>query len=396
MLSALQRAEIPADALEAFNRARDKISELSLNEKEHAAEQRLAQKALDEALAGLGVAVPDALSAPGNGEALMVYHPLPRGYLGLALTQDRIVAFRLSAVDVKKDSPEQISKTLLEPFRKEISAAKRLRFAPHGAIAGLDFHALPWGEAPLVVTLPVSYAVDLEQPTAQDRKEKGIALVIGDTAGDLKEAREEMVDVRDALKDRGYESSDMTTVSTTSLRAKLSNPNVWLFHFAGHNHFQARDYEEALDGGVDGGQPSLDAAVQGSDVGAPPFSAVNGILDGWESGIRMTNLALFSVGDVATLSRSPEIVVLSGCETGRSLDIAGGAGVGVAQAFVAKGARAVVASTININDVEAKELMNFFYDAPTFPADIPEALRHAQRYATKAGAGRFSFRVFLP
>ena len=103
------------------------------------------------------------------------------------------------------------------------------------------------------------------------------------------------------------------------------------------------------------------------------------------------------MSDVFALSSVPRLVVLSGCETGRS------DGLGLAHAFVAAGARAVVGITRVVPDAGARAAMQVFY--ANLPANKPsaEAATIALQAMTRtllrdgrAGAAWKSFRVFVP
>jgi CHAT domain-containing protein/tetratricopeptide (TPR) repeat protein len=86
--------------------------------------------------------------------------------------------------------------------------------------------------------------------------------------------------------------------------------------------------------------------------------------------------------DVGRLDLAADLVVLSACSTALGPEIDREGMFGLAQSFLAAGARQVLVSLWNVGDVSTGELMQRFYrhllaDRPPLPA--PEALRLAQR-----------------
>lgn len=142
------------------------------------------------------------------------------------------------------------------------------------------------------------------------------------------------------------------------MRSELSR-GAYLFHFAGHARFSGTD--------------------------------------GWESAMPLADGGALTVGDVLALGSVPRLVVLSGCETGRS------DGLGLAHAFVAAGASAAVGTTRVVPDDHAARVMALFYEH--LRADLPPAdgaaiaLQAAARDLLRDGRAPIdwqSFRVFVP
>jgi len=126
--------------------------------------------------------------------------------------------------------------------------------------------------------------------------------------------------------------------------------------------------------------------------------------DGWESTIPLADGGALTVGDVLALASVPRLVVLSGCETGRS------DGLGLAHAFVAAGAEAAIGTTREVPDADAARVMALFYESlrPDLPAadaaalalqKAARALLHPEQATTGARPPPVdwrSFRVFVP
>ncbi|MEZ4470017.1 MAG: CHAT domain-containing protein [bacterium] len=96
----------------------------------------------------------------------------------------------------------------------------------------------------------------------------------------------------------------------------------------------------------------------------------------WEAHLRLAGATRLEVADMLTTRARTGLVVLSGCETGVGRPIGGEATVGLAQAFLAAGASAVLATEAPIGDEDARTFIERFYGAGG--AERPgEALRAA-------------------
>jgi CHAT domain-containing protein len=93
-----------------------------------------------------------------------------------------------------------------------------------------------------------------------------------------------------------------------------------------------------------------------------------------------------SSADIAALPLRAELVVLSACRTAGGVLI-GGEGVhGLASAFIGAGARAVAATTWQVEDERAARLVGDYYRALAGGAPLGEALREAKLAALRRGA----------
>jgi CHAT domain-containing protein len=241
-----------------------------------------------------------------------------------------------------------------------LARADRIRLLPQGALERIDLHALPVDGAPLLARAPVYYGLDLPAPkavTAAASLTRGSALIVADPTADLPGAAREEELVAKLLS--GPRSLLRGQAQRAEVLAELERAS--LFHFAGHAQFAG--------------------------------------LDGMSSELRLADGAL-SVGDVLSLSRAPELVFLSACEGARADVPSLASAFGLAQAFVAAGARAVVAPTRPIADDDARALVSAFYEAlASDPArDAPAALRRAVLSSMADGADldAWNFRVLEP
>jgi hypothetical protein len=103
--------------------------------------------------------------------------------------------------------------------------------------------------------------------------------------------------------------------------------------------------------------------------------------DLWSSRLRLADgdldMEALITGDLAA-----DVVVLDGCATG---DAAGSSGVGLADALVLRGSRAVLASTATIADGSTEAMVQAFLRAEESTADPVAAYREAVRAGTEAG-----------
>ncbi|MBN1205933.1 MAG: CHAT domain-containing protein [Myxococcaceae bacterium] len=327
-------------------------------------EQRL-RSILEEAFSLLeparaGRSTRGALSRPAPGELWLVYYPAPRGWIGFAADAGAVKARLLEPV-APDAPPATLAAALLEPFRQEIAAARRLIFIPYGVLRAVDFHALPFEGDALVAGRPVAYALDLVRPPpAPAEAQERTALIVADPEGNLPLARDEARRVGEALRE-GWrvQVQEGPAASGTAVRAALERAE--LFHYAGHGRFAG--------------------------------------LGGWESSMPLYEGRL-TVGDVLALRRVPSWVVLSGCETARASQESPVEGMGLAQAFLAAGARGGVAAWRVVDDAHAMELMRALYrhgGAGAAP-ELPEALRQAQLElrARRPDADWAAFRSLVP
>jgi len=324
-------------------------------------------KHLDEQIASLFAGtIPGAVdsSPPAARELILVYSPMDRGVAGFAVTTEGTQGEALSAVDPKA-SPAALSDALLRPFSEAIARAERVRFVVAGPLDGIDFHALPWdGAEPLLAKLPVAYGVD--SGGAIGRRPEGSALVIGDPRGDLPATRAESKSVSGALRAAGFDVRELFGEAATygAVRDAIEAHPPGLLHYAGHGSFDGAE--------------------------------------GWGSRLRLAEGSELSVGDVLSLRAAPVVVVLSGCETGRTPSGKPASGLGLGHAFLVAGSRAVIAAARPIDDALAAQIMGDLYlDAGSPEAlfeSLPQRLRAAELRARAARpwGDWANFRLLVP
>ncbi len=232
------------------------------------------------------------------------------------------------------------------------AVADRLRVArtvllhPYGELRTRDLHMLQWRGRPLAAQVDVAYSLDL--PSISGPVDTRTALVVVDPAEELARGREEARVVEQALTRHD--------VKVTTMRGDMTEVGDELgrvdwFHFGGH------------------GQWTPDDPMAG--------------------GLALADGARLGLGDILASTRVPATVVLTSCEAGRGAG-RGGEAFGLAHAFLAVGARVVVAPNREVTDEEAAQFSRAFYEADGDPK---------QRYraaVARLGAAASAFRVFIP
>ena len=358
-----ERAALEKEAARDWTLSRQALDEVKLGRRRRF--ERL-QGLLDQALAVLPPRA-RALPGPAPGEGILAYfQDGAGGWLGFWASGDEVVGRRLGAVDASRATADDLAQALLLPFRRELLAARAVRILPAGSLRAVDFHALPFEGAPLVVHAPVVYGLDVARggiPAASSSPAS--ALVVANPRGHLPGARDEGRLARDQLTARGSAATLIEGQAATRARVLAALPGIELFHYAGHGVFGGEDLEDGRKG------------------------------DGWSSVLLLSGRDTLGVGDVLTLRAPPRHVLLSACEAARQKVSLAAEGISLAHAFVLAGSEVVVAATRPVPDEVSLALMRTFYAALRLSPPA-EALRQAQR-ALNATAGTKdwpSFRVF--
>jgi hypothetical protein len=243
-------------------------------------------------------------------------------------------------------SAEQVASALLAAVGDRVASARRLRLRPFGVLRDVDWSALPVRGRPLVAIAPIEYPLDAAD-LADDAPGASPLLVVADPTGTLPAARREG-DVVAAIEAGDAGVRLLAGADATRARVLEGLPRASALHFAGHASYAG--------------------------------------VDGWESALLLAGGERVTVADVLALPRVPARVVLSGCETGIEGEQGGGPpGLGLADAFIAAGSAAVVASTRRVDDASADLFMRALAAAlARTPDDVPLALQRAQLDARSA------------
>jgi hypothetical protein len=309
--------------------------------KKLAAQLAEAQKGLDNAMAVLGDPGEIPLSPPGRGEVLLIYHPLPQGWIGFAAYPGGLQVARFDLPDL--GDPEALARVLLVPFRRLLEGSERVRVLPYGPLQKVDFHSLPLSGEPLLARHLVVYSLDLPGPSTSSTTGRHKALLVADPEGNLPAARDEAQAVAMAIPAWG---SGWTLKSLTHGQASAKSVldelvGADLFHFAGHGNFTG--------------------------------------FAGWDSELRLANGSRLTLGDLLALHRVPAWVVLSACDAGRASEQTPGEGIGLAQAFLLAGSQVVIAASRSVEDRDARDLLREMYQNWQPGAGLPQQFLRAQR-----------------
>ena len=223
---------------------------------------------------------------------------------------------------------------LWEPLA--IEAGKTLIIVPHGQLHAIPFQALFDGQHYVLEQHTLSYAPSatvlaqtIEPPNAVEHQQ---ALIIGVADESIPQAMHEAQAIADLLGN----SAELRTGE----HAKLTNLSQYsLLHLATHAAFRDDN---------------------------PQFSAIK-LADRW-----------ITVQEIALLNRTPPLVTLSACETGKHHVSSGDELLGLCRGFFAAGSRTLAVSQWNADDKMTAKLMLKFYQELTSGKPVNQALRTAQ------------------
>jgi tetratricopeptide (TPR) repeat protein len=327
-----------------------------------------ARKELDRAMAELGDPEhrrESRPSPPSPGEVILAYHPLPEGWAGFAATSEGIQVSCFYLPDDVLANPgaaqfrAALAPKLIGPFQSVLERAARVRVLPFGPLRAVDFHALPLAGEPLLLLdrLPVVYGLDVATRPSPAPAGRQVALLVADPEDNLPEARKESRSVAETIRGQGWAPKllEGKDAGAGAVRGVLTGAS--LFEFAGHGELAG--------------------------------------FAGWESSLRLAAGSRLTSRDVLTL-RVPAWVVLSTCEGGLSSKEAPGEGIGLAQAFLLAGSRAVVAAVRPVRDSTARRFVDELHRYWKPGTDLVQPFRLAQRACLQRYADCASFRLFEP
>jgi tetratricopeptide (TPR) repeat protein len=233
------------------------------------------------------------------------------------------IARRIGAVEVVRAkidawlaAPDQLANAkdlaqLLLPADVRPAPGITLYVAADEPVREVSFAALPVDAGYLVDKNPIAYAPSASLPAPPRLADAAPAIVLGDPTGDLPAARREAIDVAAAVGGEVFVGAEATRQRVVS-RARV-------LHIAGHTELTPR---------------------------GPALSLADGHLDS---------------GEIIDQRLSADVVVLSSCATANPRDRDELAPV--ANAFLAAGAGAVVATRWAVEDAVARRFARTFYAA---------------------------------
>jgi CHAT domain-containing protein len=210
----------------------------------------------------------------------------------------------------------------------------------------------------------VAYSLDLaKRSESSSRRGRPVALVVFNPTRDLRTADTEAETVAAAIE--RWPGWTLTSVHGSDAKAgkvRDALAAASFFHYAGHGSF--------------------------------------GGFAGWSSELPLANQSRLTLSDILALPHTPDSVVLSACDAGRTSEEAPGEGVGLANAFLLAGAKEVVAARQLIPDSSANELMAEMYRHWQPGEDLQHQLQRAQLTCSKKNPSPCpswaSFRLLVP
>jgi hypothetical protein len=348
-VASLLRARREAEALEA-SAWQLPAQERRALEQERERLEHDALRAIDGALGSLVGAAPAPDLALADDEMLVVF---------LAGSEDAVALIRQGSLTTARTLPaashdaEATARAWIGALSDALDGVKRLVLVPAAAQLEVDWHALPVRGGPLSAQLDVVYSQGRPAGSRYRVPAHAPLLVMADPTGDLPEARAEAA----WITREGSHTWPVTSLvagAATPERARRDLPRHELFHFAGHTRF---------------------------DAGAP-----------WRVSLVLADDARFGLVDALGLSRAPGLVVLSSCESARA-----SAGSAVGAAFLAAGARVVIAPARGVADALSRRFAEAFYRALADGRDPVRAAHLAQAQLRSAGEPDWAaFRVLVP
>lgn len=228
------------------------------------------------------------------------------------------------------------------------------------ASAGDDLGALVVDGVPLAERVPTVYALDLCARAPRVPPPERRVVVVDNPSANLAQAEAEAAIVRE----HSPTAERVLGAAATSdrLRAALSAPDVWLFHYSGHARHAGND--------------------------------------GWDAELILAEDTHVRVPDILALPRVPAHLVLSACESGVHGTDSAARTLGLGQAFVIAGADEVLVTTRAVDAARTVRLMAALYAELGTGHDLPGALRAARvRVAAEHPGDRAylgDYRVLVP
>jgi hypothetical protein len=281
---------------------------------------------------------PSRALATEAGVIALAWLPLDDGWAAFRVEGGQPHVDRITAPTAAGRAQEAAA-ILLSSQASALRRAQRVQWLAFDGLREVDVHSLLLDGQPLIAHAPVEYVVD-GVPQAPSSALGGRGLVVADPTGALPGARREGLSVAEAS---GGGPGVTLLVGSDATRARLvaELPRASWLHFSGH------------------------AAYAGAD--------------GWDSALLLAGGERLGIADILALPRVPPRVVLSGCDTGKEGEAAGPPGLGLADAFIAAGAAAVLASTRRVRDADGERFLRALSPAlEAHPDDVARALQEAE------------------
>jgi CHAT domain-containing protein/Flp pilus assembly protein TadD len=251
---------------------------------------------------------------------------------------------RLTPEYLKRQEHQQareLYRLLIEPLAPYFKGSKRLLIVPDGAMANVPFESLIDSQGhyllekhAVVYSQSASASLMLRAMAREMPPPESSLLAFGDPVSDISGLAPIPYTREEATAIAGLFPSDRRELLLGAAASESALKREDLTHF-GYLHF-------AVHGLVDDHEPARSGLALAHQAG----SAEDGILRSEE---------------IARLRLNAQLVVLSGCRTADGKLLAGEGLLTISRSFHYAGARAVVATLWNVDDISTTELMKGFY-----------------------------------
>lgn len=330
-----------------------------------------------------------AYRAPRADELILSCFPLPKR--AAEPVRDWLCAAAdahghyLSRQRLTRWTPEQAA-AVLTAFAAPLRRAKHLHLLPYDGMRDIVWETLPFDGRSLSERLTVTYGLDLPRPTAttdaSGQTSPRPVLAVLNPEEDLPGAQPAAGWLRRELARQGRK----LVLFYGSPRA---GGHLWSLLL---ERFSARE-QPALAPAVLRELPTTDLFVYYGHAEPSEQS-------GWDSHLRFADGGRIAARDVMALSATPRRVLLFGCDTAVSDRQAPADELGLAQAFLLRGSREVLATTRRVPAKQAAELLHELIQRGALTAAVPlaESLRQALSALRQRGPHPDwdAFRVFQP
>ncbi len=273
-----------------------------------------------------------------------------RGKLRLGETYSKRHATRMARATA--DILDAFGAEFLRPI-EHLLDTPAVSIVPYGALHGLPFHAFTFGGRPLGSAVEVSYGLSFAHLVRSRARafDGDSVLVCGSFEPGLPEVREELVDLASIWGGR------MQEVEPTDLHAFLGARRTagGVLHLASHGVFHPDN-------------PILSAILLGP--------------------------SMLTAREIASMKQEFDLVVLSGCDTGRAHVSGGEEAFGIAQSFIRAGTRSVLCSLWPVRDADARRIMVDFHASLSGGATARRALFEAQELARERDPASSTWSAF--
>ena len=253
------------------------------------------------------------------------------------LDPEYVTAFQEALLTTTQTHLATLYQELIAPIAGLLASAKHVIFAPHGLLHHVPFHALFDGEAYVLDKFSVSYAPSASVYARCCEKtcnSTGDSLILGIPDAQAPLIQEEVEALARILPGAQLFTGD----SAGETVLKQHGPSSRIVHIATHGYFRQDN---------------------------PMFSSIR------------LGTSYLSLYDLYHFKLPAELIVLSGCATGRNTVSPGDELMGLVRGLLQSGAQSLMLSLWDVHDASTRDFMIAFYSRLAQGEAKPEAMRGA-------------------